>query len=426
LLISKRLILLLIILLSLSSFLTAAGNQEAASNSFSVWDFKYKDARTNHVYSKIDRQFTNKYESVSFEHIGFDDEEYVPALRAALLAGTAPDIIWLHQGTEFIEFQSYLEPLNEFLSESEIDFRQDSLLSCETDDGILKALPVSFQGMGWYYNKELFRKAGLDPEIPPTNWNNFLEACEQLKQAGITPIATGNNRPLTTDFIKRSLITAFYSDEEIKDFFQQGRGIASTEFRIIMDFCLQLRENEYLNPDGIYRAYFNFAPDSFSKGECAMIIGLLSDIAHWKEFSDELGPDNVGYFPNLIHPEMKRPGAQLLQDAGIIIGINKNSRNKELAYAYLQNMYSEQSQKLLVEDLGMLMPMTELKLPSKEYPVLLNIEAALNNSGYDIEQFTPSTYIRDLSYRYDKLLINSLEITLDDYIQRLYDKLKLF
>jgi len=72
------------------------------------------------------------------------------------------------------------------------------------------------------------------------------------------------------------------------------------------------------------------------------------------------------------------------------------------------------------------MPMNELQLPVKEYPVLLSIESALMNTGYDIEQFTPSTYIRDLSYRFDKLLINSQEVTLDEYIQRLYDKLKLF
>lgn len=421
-----RLIISLTILLLAPALLQAAGNQEGMSKSLRVWDFKYKDTRTNRVLTKIDRLFLDQYEGIEFEHTGFDEEEYVPAIRSALLAGTAPDLIWLHQGTEFIEYQSYLEPLDNFLFESKIDFRKASLIPCRTKDETLKALPVSFQGMGWYYNKELFKQAGLDPEDPPTGWDDFLDACEQLKQAGITPIASGNNRPLTTDFIRRSLITAFFTNAEIENFYQQGRGVASARYRIIMNFCLELRRKEYLNPDGIFRAYFNYAPDSFSSGECAMITGLLSDIAHWQDFSNKLGKDNVGYFPNLKHPDMKNPEAQLLQNAGIIIGINKSSENKEFAYKYLQNLFSEESQKLLAEDLGMMMPLEKLQLPVDEYPVLLDIEAALKNSGYDIEQFTPSTYIRDLTYRYDKLLINSMEISLDEYTQRLYDKLKLF
>ncbi|MDC7123961.1 MAG: extracellular solute-binding protein, partial [Spirochaetales bacterium] len=266
----------------------------------------------------------------------------------------------------------------------------------------------------------------LDPEKAPTDWDDFLKTCEILKEHGITPISSGNNRPFTTDFIRRTLVSAFFSSDEIKNFYQQGRGIASEEYRIIMNFCLTLRKNEYLDPDGIFRPYFNYSPDSFKDGKCAMTIGLLSDIAHWKTFSDNIGKDNLGYFPNLVHPKMKNPGVQLLQNAGLVIGINKNSPNKELAYKYLKNMYSKKSLYFLEDELGMLVPVKGQHLPAEDYPVLKDIEKSLKNTGVDLEQYTKSTYIRNLLYRYDNLLFNSMEISIDDYIQRVYNNLKLF
>src|SRR5437868_5078968 len=36
------------------------------------------------------------------------------------------------------------------------------------------------------YNKALFRKAGLNPERPPTTWSAFVAAAKKLKAAGIT------------------------------------------------------------------------------------------------------------------------------------------------------------------------------------------------------------------------------------------------
>ena len=52
-------------------------------------------------------------------------------------------------------------------------------------------MPWSGQGIHFYYNKALFKKAGLDPNTPPKTWAQFLAACATLKNAGITPITAG-------------------------------------------------------------------------------------------------------------------------------------------------------------------------------------------------------------------------------------------
>ncbi|MBI9102472.1 MAG: extracellular solute-binding protein [Spirochaetales bacterium] len=413
------------ILISLIFMLTGMGLLGAES-SLTVWDFKYTDHRTEIAINRIDNLFRKSNPDITLIHKGFFDQEYIPALRAALLAGTGPDILWLHMGPELAENQPYLESLDDFLDNSGLLFRSASLDYCRDDTGALKALPLTFQGIGWYYNKELFRSVGLDPENPPDDWYDFLIACKTLKNQGITPIAMGNNRPMTTEFLRRSLITAFFTEEEIESFYDQGQGPGTERFRMILAFGRELRDKGYFDESGVYRPYFNYASDSFSQGKSAMILGLLSDIAHWKNFTDSLGRENVGYFPNLIHPGMKRPGAQLLQDAGVLVAINKASENKEAASLYLNHLFSGESQEILTEDLGMLIPLEESVLPVDDYPLLEQIYHALQNTGTDPEMSVPSNYIKDLQYRLDDLLINSREITINEYLKKFRDELKLY
>lgn len=401
-------------------------NSNDSRTALKIWDFKYTDERTKRAFNRVDNLFREENPDIILEHIGFFDQQYIPMLRTSLLAGTGPDILWLHHGIEFSEFESYLEDISSYLSNSELSFRTDSIEACKTEDNSLKALPLTFQGMGWYYNKKLFKEAGLDPDSAPEDWDDFLDACQTLKEQGISPIATGNNRPLTTEFIRRSLITAFFTDDEIKTFYKQSRGVRSPRFRLIIEFYSTLREKGYFHEEGLFRPYFNFAPDTFSNGEAAIIPGLLSDIAHWKNFSDALGIDNVGYFPNLHHTEMARPGVQLLQDAGVLISMNKKSENKEAAFKYMEFLFSERSQRILIEDLGMLSPLQNNILDQDKYPVLESIESALKFTGDDPELYVPSNYVSNLQFRLDDLLINTQEITPDEYLIKIIDALKLY
>ena len=123
---------------------------------------------------------------------------------------------------------------------------------------------------------------------------------------------------------------------------------------------------------------------------------------------------------------MARPGAQLVQDAGVIICINSTSEHKELALEYVLHLFSDASQRIFTEDLGLLPPLVDSTLPMDSYPVLEDIRDALSNPGIDPELHIPSRYISDLQYRLDDLLINTREITVDEYLIKLRDELRLY
>ena len=58
-------------------------------------------------------------------------------------------------------------------------------------DGKQWGVPFYQIGTFWAYNKKMFAQAGLDPENPPATWDEWLNACDSLRAAGITPIGTG-------------------------------------------------------------------------------------------------------------------------------------------------------------------------------------------------------------------------------------------
>lgn len=54
-------------------------------------------------------------------------------------------------------------------------------------NGRIYAVPFDIGMVGFWYNKALFRKAGIT--TPPATWSEYLDDIKKLKNAGITPIA---------------------------------------------------------------------------------------------------------------------------------------------------------------------------------------------------------------------------------------------
>ncbi len=52
-------------------------------------------------------------------------------------------------------------------------------------------VPIDVMNIQMVYNKNLFKKAGLDPDKAPLTWEEFVAACEKLNAAGIQGLVSG-------------------------------------------------------------------------------------------------------------------------------------------------------------------------------------------------------------------------------------------
>lgn len=345
-----------------------------------VWDFKYADPGMHPVEVKIDEMFMQKYPNVKINHVAQPMDQYYNLLRAAAQANEGPDVALLHGARgDVYELDSVLVKLDKYIKPWRKEIPEDSwkvaCLKRDFKNGI-KIIPMTSQGFGFYYNKAYFKKAGLDPNTPPKDWNSFLAACEKLKAAGIVPI-TGGTKDYTVDFMFRALAANVYG----KDVYglQTGKqGYANnTAFKKAAEMMVELKEKGYFDPNGASIPYFLDAINNFAAGKGAIFCGLLSDIANWKQFSDALGKDNVGYFPTINFPEAKNKDMQSFQPVGIGFGVMTWSKNQAMGAKYAEFYARGEGAQTFVAGTGALSPNTTLNAEALGYPVLKDISGYL-------------------------------------------------
>lgn len=114
-------------------------------------------------------------------------------------ADTQPDVIfWWDNKLHDSSANSHLVNLAPYLSDEltkKIPEGVWNLVDPGDMDG-LYYIPSSVDTFVLYYNKDVFKEAGLDPDAPPTNWDELLNAAKTIKEK------TGNGNKLFS-YVKR-------------------------------------------------------------------------------------------------------------------------------------------------------------------------------------------------------------------------------
>lgn len=100
-------------------------------------------------------------------------------------ANTQPDVVfWWDNKLHDSSANSHLVDLTPYLSEELVNKIPQGVWDL-TDPGDMDGLyyvPSSVDTFVLYYNKDVFTEAGLDPESPPTTWDELLAAAKAIKE----------------------------------------------------------------------------------------------------------------------------------------------------------------------------------------------------------------------------------------------------
>ncbi|MBB5694026.1 sn-glycerol-3-phosphate ABC transporter substrate-binding protein UgpB [Muricoccus pecuniae] len=124
--------------------------------------------------------------------------ETVVAAIAAFRSSTAPHIVQMFEvGTgTMMSAGRAVKPLHEILAETGVaidprDFIGPVAGYYAAADGRMMAMPFNSSTAIAYYNKDMFQRAGLDPNAFPATWQGVEDAARKLKAAGIAcPMTT--------------------------------------------------------------------------------------------------------------------------------------------------------------------------------------------------------------------------------------------
>src|SRR5688500_10680149 len=137
--------------------------------------------------------YTAENPHVTFEITVLENEAFKARLVTVMQAGDPPDLFQSWGGGVLRTFadNGLVRNIEPELAEWKDTIAAQAALALYGQNGEYYGVPWTWGALGIFFNKALFTEAGLDPEVPPATWTEFLAAVQTLKDAGITPLTLG-------------------------------------------------------------------------------------------------------------------------------------------------------------------------------------------------------------------------------------------
>lgn len=256
-------------------------------------------------------------------------------------------------GMEFFHTRPRFKPLYQMMSESGEKFDARAvfpLLTDAVDDtlGRLQSLPLGMSLPVLMWNKEAFRQAGLDPEMPPKTWLDVQHRAASLYDAGV-------KCPFTS-----SRFTWVHLENVSS---QHGEPIAVREksghTRVALNKLVDVKHIALLASwyKSSYFHYFGSGTESdrkFLAGECAMLTGESALYAEAMRGSFAVGVSELPYYDD-VHGAT--PTKVLPDGAALWMLAGRKKHEYKLAARFVGFMLRPQVQREWVQATGYL-PMT--------------------------------------------------------------------
>jgi sn-glycerol 3-phosphate transport system substrate-binding protein len=205
--------------------------------------------------------------------------ETMAKAMTAVLGGTPPDVAVLDTPELFsLLDRNAIIPLDDFVAQGGgkawlDDFYQALLLNARAN-GHIYSIPWQRSTPIFYYNKEMFQKAGLDPARAPKNWTELVQYAQKLtiRDSSGTVTQWGVEAPVadTSPWV----IQGFLIEAGAKYFDPNGKWVKfnSPEAGRALQFILDLQNKYKVHPTGpTSPAFWGQVPQDFIQQKVAMI-----------------------------------------------------------------------------------------------------------------------------------------------------------
>lgn len=300
----------------------AGGSQE--KKTVTVFQFKTEIVEGLH---ELARAFEAEHPNIKIDvqTVG-GSGDYEAGLKTKFASGEGPDIF---SNGGYSKLQLWEERIEDLSDQPWVKDIASAATAPVTLDGKVYGLPLSMEGFGYIYNKDIFADLGIDP-LPKT-FSELEAAAKTISEAGITPFGNAyyewwlvgsqgvsvafNNQPDTNAFI---------------DGLNDGTAtIAGNEHFLNWAKLMQLTL-DYGNKNPLTTDH-NTGVTMFANGEVAMM-----QQGNWTQnMIDSINPDmNVGILPMPISDDAAVT-SKVTVGVPVNLVVNKDSKVKEEAKMFL-------------------------------------------------------------------------------------------
>ncbi|MBY8870308.1 extracellular solute-binding protein [Micromonospora sp. PLK6-60] len=405
----------LVVTLAMTGCGSATGSDPApgggSAGKLVVWDWKSGEASAAGYLEKAKADFAKKHPKVTVEFVAQPFDQYYTLLGAALQSGKGPDVMLFNGGGQIRDRVDSLVPLDEYVT---ADKERLAGWDAFTKDGKTYAGPVTLQGHPIYYNKTIYQKAGLDPERPATTWDDFVANCAAIGKAGASCFALGNKEGAGIQFWLSALGSGILTATEYDDWIAGKRDWNSPDVKRVFQLWKDAGDAGLNNKGANSTAMFNDSFALFQSGKAAHVIGLMSDVGHWKDFNEFLTAEKLG----VMRAPVVTPGTtpSLPYDGGIGYAVAKWTKDPRVAADLVRSLTSTDALKAFYADAGAIAADTTIDV-SAGGPAAASIVAELKG-GKPALHVALSSKTLDLMGRLSQQLLSG-SVTVDEAVKQL-------
>lgn len=313
---------------------SASGDSSAGSGKEIVINYPTFQVGTNtaapvvaELVKEFNEQYAGKYR-IQVEDVP-GDANYADKIKVMISSGELPVVVY-GGGYKLLDLALQAGLVVDLTDAVNADpdwkaMYNDTWTAANCRDGKIYASSCEGQLIGYFYNKDLFAKAGID--APAKTWDEFFSDCDKLLAAGITPLAmdTADGAWCSQLLLGAMIATSgqdgldFMNKQYPTDYGNAAVVAAVTKLQDLYQRCTTMDANG--------GAYENAANNFFS-GNVAMIcngpwmIGDFSDTSKTDaDFADKVGvatyPGNFVYDAPIEGMFVTKQSDPALEEAGI-------------------------------------------------------------------------------------------------------------
>lgn len=313
--------------------MVACGSGEKKEESKIGGTIKVVTSKTDRkeILDEVERKFKEKYPEV--EDVIFEtSSDYDNHIRTRMNTEDYGDVLFVPfsmSGTPE-KYGDYLEPLGKV---DELDDKYIDVTEADYD-GTAYGLPTALNSLGIIYNEDVLKEAGV--EKMPTSLEEMIEACEKIKKnTDAIPFYTNYNKTLG---VWGGALTSYGGEDYRAETLKKGTAFEDGQpIREVMDLFYELSSKGLVEEDPMTGDYGK-SQQMLAEGKVAMFMMGSQELVEIRAQAKNKDSIKIGSFPIKFNGE-----TSIAFGAPEVIGINKNSENKETAKAFVEFITSRES-----------------------------------------------------------------------------------
>src|SRR3954452_9828665 len=207
------------------------------------------------------------------------------------------------------------------------EFNPSVLEAAQGTDGKIYGLPTDVYGVGLHYNRSLFEQAGLDPDSPPTTWDEVRSDAQAIAdktgEAGYVQMTTNNTGGWMLTTLTYALGGRMESDDGTT---------ASIDNEATAEGLQMLHDMRWTDESMGKNTSFEWGPinEAFAAGKIGMYMSG-SDVYNALVTTNQVDPDSYGL---AVLPLSDSPDAGIL-GGGSVAAVSAKASDEEQAAAVL-------------------------------------------------------------------------------------------